>query len=146
MSSNAITIASLNNVADPAELGWPPTLPIELCLRTGTVKSICEGYGIERAEWDELKIKPAFVAALTRINDLLTKEGMSFKLKAMLQSEELLKTSWALIHAPKDEVPASVKADLIKTTIRAAGLDASLDQKGPGNAAGMAIQINFALG
>lgn len=146
MASNAITIANLNGVDDPAELGWPPTLPVELCLRTGTVKAICDGYGIDKPAWDVLKVQPAFQAALTRVHELLQKEGMSFRLKAMLQSEELLKTSWALIHAPSGDVPPSVKADLIKTTIRAAGLDASLDQKSAGTAAAMQVNINFSLG
>jgi hypothetical protein len=146
MASNQITLASLNGANDPAEIGWPPTLPIELALRTGTTRSICEGYGIDKEAWEILKAKPLFLDAVARVHETLKKEGMSFKLKAMLQSEELLKTSWALIHAPSAEVPASVKADLIKTTIRAAGLDASLDQKGASTAAGMQVNIVFGLG
>jgi hypothetical protein len=55
---------------------------------------------------------------------------MSFRIKAMLQADELLKTSWGMIH--NGALPATVRADLIKFTIRVAGLDASKDGGGPG--------------
>jgi len=53
-------------------------------------------------------------------NDIKEK-GMTFKLKARAQAEELLTTSWTLIHSP--EVSGTVKADLIKSTVRWGGLE-----------------------
>lgn len=78
---------------------------------------------------------------------MIREEGTSFKLKARIQSEELLKTSWELIHGK--DTPAVVKADLIKHTIRFAGLDASIEQKAQangGNAGSNNFQININLG
>jgi len=114
---------------DPAELGWPPALPLELALGGASVREICEAHGVSKAEYNALRQDPHFQAAVSAAITTLAREGMSFKVKAQAQAEELLKTSWGLIHAPLEDVPASVKADLIKFTVRAAGLDASIDQK-----------------
>lgn len=110
------------------DLGYPATLPIELALRIATPKKICEAYGITREEFEALCRNPTFRDDLRRARELVRKEGMSFKIKAMLQSDELLKTSWEMIH--NKALPATVRADLIKFTVRVAGLDASMDRGG----------------
>jgi hypothetical protein len=129
--------------ADPAELGYPPTLPVEVALRTAPIRDICTSYGITREQWAELRDNPDFQTHVGKILEELRKDGgLGFRLKARLQSEELLKTSWRLIH--KNDTPSSVKADLIKFTVRAAGLDGSKDQAA--NAApANALQININL-
>jgi len=135
---------ALLNPDNPADLGYPPTLPIEVAMKTASIQDICNAYGLTREDWDKLRADPVFVADVAQAIELLKKEGMSFKMKARLQSEELLKTSWKLIHAPADEVPPSVKADLIKFTIRAAGLEA--DPKATAAANQNNLQININLG
>lgn len=134
--------------SDPAKLGFPPTLPIEIALREQSPKEICAAYGISLEEWRVIRESPIFVKALHKADEMLQVEGMSFRVKARLQSEELLKTSWALIHSSNDAVPPNVKADLIKFTIKAAGLDASVEQKALGGGGGQAntLQININLG
>ena len=132
------------NPENPAELGYPATLPIEVALRTAPIQRICEAYGISRDEWEELRHNPLFIADVTAAHEELKKDGMSFRMKARLQSEELLKQSWRMIHASSDEVPPSVKADLIKFTIRAAGLEA--DNKAANSSATNNLQININLG
>lgn len=129
---------------DPATLGWPPTLPIELALKTASPAELQAEYGYTNDEWKALKHNPDFLADLASAIEMVRKEGMSFKLKARLQAEELLKTSWRLIHAPTDEVPPSVKADLIKATARWAGYDNKETASGGTNA--NALQININLG
>lgn len=134
------------NPGNPAEIEtYPASLPIEVALKTASVKDICEAYGLSEEDWLRLKSDPVFVAEVAALRETLKKDGMSFKMKAQLQAEELLNTSWALIHSHNDDVPPNVKADLIKFIIKAAGLDASKDQAanaGPGNA----LQININLG
>lgn len=135
------TTATLNP-ENPAEIGtYPPTLPIEIALRTAPLPEICAAYGISHEEWLTLRSDPVFMRDLTAAVELVKKEGMSFKLKAQLQSDELLKTSWGMIH--DKEMPASVRADLIKFTVRAAGLAEPADKHngGPQNA----LQININL-
>lgn len=129
---------------NPARLTWPPTLPVELALRIDTPKVICEHYGISRDEWLELIVHPQFRRDVEAATETLRKEGMSFRMKSGLMAEELLPTMWSLIHSTNDQVPPSVKADLIKFVVKAAGLDASKDQ-GKANIAanGLNIQINL---
>jgi hypothetical protein len=130
--------------SDPSELGWPATFPIEVALKVAPIKDICAAHGIDRQEWDRLRSDPGFQSVLVGYVDLLKKDGMSFKLKAQIQAEELLKTTWALIHGK--DTPPVVKADLIKYTTRVAGLDASLDQKGGAGGGNNNFQININLG
>lgn len=136
------TVAPVNP-ENPALLGYPPTLPIEVAMRTAPIKDICEAYGIDRDEWEALRVHPLFVADVKAAMETLKEEGMSFRFKARMQAEELLKTSWAMIHNATN--PPSVRADLIKFTIRAAGLDQSAQKESQqqGFAPTLNIQINL---
>lgn len=82
---------------------------------------------------------------LRKVNDLrveIRDKGLTFRLKARAQAEELLTTSWSLIHA--DNVSAAVKADLIKSTVKWAGLEPKGDSDSGGPAGGVTISINLA--
>lgn len=135
-------IQAYNPGKDPASIGWPPTLPVEIALKTASMNDIRDAYGYSNEEWTRLKDDPGFLADLAAAVQMVKKEGMSFKLKARLQAEELLKTSWRLIHSPTDEVPSSVKADLLKATMRWAGYDVKEQAVGGGGNA-LNIQINL---
>lgn len=128
---------------NPAEIGYPPTLPIELALKTATPQELQAEYGFDDDDWLALRYNPHFLADVAAAAEMVKKEGMTFKLKARLQAEELLKTSWRLIHAPTDEVPSSVKADLIKATARWAGYD---NKEAAAGGQANAFQININLG
>ena len=73
-------------------------------------------------------------------NDIRDK-GMTFKGKARAQAEELLTTSWTLIHSP--DVSAAVKADLIKSTVKWGGLEPKNDVVAEGAGGGVKITINL---
>ena len=140
---NALTkIDAYRPDKDPASIGWPPTLPIEIALKTASLREIQAEYGYSDVEWAQLRDNMDFLSDLAAAVEMVKKEGMSFKLKARLQAEELLKTSWRLIHAPVDEVPSSVKADLVKATMRWAGYDTKESAGGTGGNA-LNIQINL---
>jgi hypothetical protein len=126
---------------DPADLGFPPMLPLELALKVAPVQEICEAYGISRDELTRLTEDQTFVQAFQNAKEMLQKDGMSFRVKARIQAEELLKKSWGMIHA--DHTPTAIKADLIKATVRWAGLEPKGDGAG---VAGSAFQININLG
>lgn len=130
-------------VQNPSELAWPPTLPIELALRIATPPEIQQEYGYSDEEWAMLKEHPLFLKDLADACKMVREEGMSFKLKARLQADELLKTSWRLIHAAPDEVPSSVKADLIKATMRWAGYEEKPGVNQLANGTALNIQINL---
>lgn len=123
-------------------VGFPQTLPIELALRVAPEADILAAYNISEREYAWLCQSPAFVAALRNAHEMVQRDGMSFKLKARLQAEELLKESWRLVH--DRELPPSVRADLIKATVRWSGYDnpSSADTGQTVNP----IQININLG
>lgn len=128
---------------DPAAISWPATLPIELALKTASPADLQAEYKYSDAEWAALRHNPIFLQDLTAACAMVKQEGMTFKMKARLQAEELLKTSWRLIHAPSDEVSPAVKADLIKSTARWAGYDAKEAAGAGGNVNALSIQINL---
>jgi hypothetical protein len=131
---------------DPTQCWYPPTFPVELVLRTAPVATICAAYHISAEEFQQLKAHPQFLADLKHAKTQLAQDGMSFLAKARMQAESMLAQSWKLVHDV--DTPPSVKADLIKFTVRAAGYDKSLDKapEGPLGAKGtgaLMIQINL---
>lgn len=84
---------------------------------------------------------PVFLKKVESYRDEIRDKGMTFKLKARAQAEELLTTSWSLIHSP--EVAASVKADLIKSTVKWGGLEPKGDVISEGTSGGVKITINL---
>ena len=84
---------------------------------------------------------PIFLKKVEGYRTSIREEGMTFRLKARAQAEELLTTSWTMIHNP--EVNAAVKADLIKHTIKWSGLEPKNDNIVDGNNGGVRITINL---
>ena len=62
-----------------------------------------------------------FLKKVSSYRSEIQEKGMTFKLKARAQAEELLTTSWTLIHSP--ETSSAVKADIIKSTVKWGGLE-----------------------
>ena len=124
-------------------LGFPAMLPVELAMRTDTPENICAAYNIDYDTFVALTKNPTFVKAYEIAVEELQKDGASFKLKSRLQAEEMLKTSWALVHNPA--TPAAVRADLIKATVRWANLEPGKGEGGVGGG-GNNFQININLG
>jgi hypothetical protein len=143
------TITNLFDQKDPTSLVWPPTLPIELALKTATPDQIRVEYGYTEEEWAALPRNPTFMRDLAGACELVRQEGMSFKLKAKLIAEENLKQVWKMIHQDHALVPAAVKGKLIELTARWAGFDdrpaagAGGGPGGPVNANTLNIQINL---
>ena len=84
---------------------------------------------------------PIFLKKVDTYRDEIREKGMTFKLKARAQAEELLTTSWLLIHDPA--VSAAVKADLIKSTVKWAGLEPKGEVVNEGAGGGVRININL---
>lgn len=133
---------------NPADLVWPPTLPIELALKTASPAELRLEYGYTEEEWGALPRNPVFMRELAGACELVRQEGMSFKLKAKLIAEENLKQVWKMVHADHALVPAAVKGKLIELTARWAGFDPRTNGEdgggaGPVNANTLNIQINL---
>ena len=83
-----------------------------------------------------------FLKKVEELRSEIRVNGMTFKLKARAQAEELLTTSWTLIHSP--DVSAAVKADLIKATVKWGGLEPKIHEgMEGGTSGGVSITINL---
>ena len=134
---NALLTSSI--ISDPALIGWPPSLPVELAMREHSPKDLCEAYDITKAQFIALTKNPVFQKAYAQAQEMLLKEGMAFRVKARMQSEALLPTSWNLIHS--QHTPSNVKAKLIEATWRVAGFE----PKSTDPPSQQALQININL-
>ena len=83
---------------------------------------------------------PVFLKRVEHYRNEIREKGLTFRLKARAQAEELLTTSYLLIHDPA--VSPAVKADLIKSTVKWAGLEPK-DSPTSGDAGGVKITINL---
>lgn len=84
--------------------------------------------------------EPLFEQRVMHWRNQLQTEGFTFRLKAKAQAEELLDTSYTIIH-DRDVSPA-VKADLIKWTAKMAGYEPTKDT-GMGESG---VKINIFMG
>ena len=84
---------------------------------------------------------PVFLKKVEGYRTEIREKGLTFKLKARAQAEELLTTSWLLIHDPA--VSPAVKADLIKSTVKWAGLEPKNDVAVDSGGGGVKITINL---
>jgi hypothetical protein len=87
---------------------------------------------------------PVFLKKVEHYRSEIREKGVTFKLKARAQAEELLTTSWLLIHDPG--VSPTVKADLIKSTVKWAGLEPKGDVAVDSGTGGVKITINLGSG
>lgn len=130
---------TLDDLRNPADLGFPPMLPMELALKIDTPQNICAHYGISREQFAAIIKHPVFVKQYQEAIEQLKVDGMSFKVKARMQAEDYLTTAFAMVKNPATS--DAVRADLIKNTVRWAGYDAKAVDAGGGNS--FNIQINL---
>lgn len=131
--------------SSPVHTRWTDRFAFDLAL-------LMEGSGekvdelLDRHEFDAndllvFKSDPTFLQKLGAYREEVRTKGLTFRVKARAQAEELLKTSWILIHDPV--VSPAVKADLIKSTVKWAGLDTAPANDGQNGAGGVTITINL---
>lgn len=124
----------------PASPDWSLRLAIDVALGA-SVDSILETYALQMHEYERVCADVHFAARVAGIKRELQKDGASFRLKAALQAEALLVTSWDMIH--NDDVAATVRAQLIRDTVRWAGMDNPAPAAVAGAGGGFSITMNF---
>ena len=105
------------------------------------LSDVLQRHKISSAEILEFNADPVFLKKVDHFRTEVREKGLTFKLKARAQAEELLTTSWLLIHDPA--VSPAVKADLIKSTVKWAGLE---PKDLPQEQAGGGVKITINLG
>jgi hypothetical protein len=124
---------------------WDDRLALEIALHLegsgDSLGAILKAHSISPPDFLTINEDPVFQQKVTGYRDDIQNKGLSFKLKARVQAEHLLQTSYALIHDP-DTSPA-VKADLIKSTVKWAGYEPRGTEDGGGATGGVKITINL---
>lgn len=105
------------------------------------VSEILKRHTLQAGDLLTLNKDPLFVKAVQKFRDDIKTNGVTFRMKARAQAEELLTTSWVLIHSP--DVSAAVKADLIKSTVKWGGLEPKGDAGPSESGGGVRIMINM---
>ena len=116
---------------------------VALCLE-GSGETLDEIKNRHRIGTDELLVfnrDPVFLKRVEAYREEIRAKGLTFRLKARGQAEELLTTSYMLIHDPA--VSPAVKADLIKSTVKWAGLEPKNNEDQSASVGGVKIMINL---
>lgn len=127
--------------ADPAEMDWPITLPLDVAMGDNPLMEIFAAHGLGEDDYIRLKNNPQFVMEVRKYKEELAKDGASFRIRAKMQAEFMLKKSFQMVYDPA--VPAPVKADLIKSTVRWAGYEPKKETDA--GAGGPNFQVNIIL-
>ena len=118
----------IGSVSPPVVTRWTNRLAFDVAfmLEGGGdgIDGIMEYHNVSRGDLVLYSRDEVFSRLVVEYRDQIVDGGLSFKLKARVQAEELLVTSWDLIHS--DGVSAVVKADLIKATVRWGGLESKV--------------------
>ena len=124
---------------------WSDRFAFDIALRLegsgDDLDDILQRHNVTGVELLEINRDPLFLKRVGAYRDDIRDKGVTFRMKARAQAEELLTTAWMLIHSP--DVSAAVKADLIKSTVKWAGLEPKGDDAGAGAAGGVRITINL---
>ena len=124
---------------------WSDRLAFDIALTLEgsgeTLQEVMTRHKIAASDIIAFNADPVFLKKVEHYREEVREKGLTFKLKARAQAEELLTTSWMLIHDPA--VSPAVKADLIKSTVKWGGLEPKNDVVAEGGAGGVRITINL---
>lgn len=123
---------------------WTNVIAFELALVLEgggeTVQDLLTRNNINAVQFAEFANDKIFEKTVQDYREEIRTKGLTFRAKARVQAEELLKTSWILIHSI--DTPAAVKADLIKHTVKWGDLEPK-NTSVESNTGGVSITINL---
>lgn len=107
---------------DPTLTGpYPRGLALDLVLEVGTLKEILDSYNLTPEAFKKIMANSAFRREYEAHKESMDTEGWSFRKKCQAQAELYLNLVFRLTNS--DHTPAAVRADLIRHTVKWAGLD-----------------------
>ena len=107
---------------------YPRGLALDLVLRTAPLPDLLKTYELTPLQAKEIMQNPAFRLEFDTLKDSIGQEGFAFKQKAAAQAEAYLELLWNMAH--DNAVPSSVRADIVKNTVKWAALDQPAAQTG----------------
>jgi hypothetical protein len=124
---------------------WSDRLAFDIALTLEgsgeTLQEVMTRHKIAASDIISFNADKVFLKKVEHYRGEIQEKGLTFKLKARAQAEELLTTSWMLIHDPA--VSPAVKADLIKSTVKWGGLEPKVETGNEGGTGGVRITINL---
>lgn len=124
---------------------WNDRLALDIALvlegSGDTVDNVLEEHNLTKEDLANYNKDPLFLRRVSELRADVREKGLTFRLKARLQAEELLQTSWDIIHDV--DTSAAVKADLIKSTVKWAGYETKDPSEIAGGGGGVKITINL---
>jgi hypothetical protein len=124
------------------DMSFDPRLAYEIALDLDSPVEVFARYGYVEDAAVALLSDPVFGRTVTSYREEIKTSGIGFKLKAKIQAEDLLTHSYQIATDP--EVPASVRADLIKWTAKVAGYEPKDEAGKAGGGGAFALNITFA--
>lgn len=124
---------------------WSDRLAFDIALKLEgsgeDLNEIIQRHRVSTTDLYTFNMDPVFRKKVELYRNDIRDKGMTFRLKARAQAEELLTTSWLLIHSP--DVSPAVKADLIKSTVKWGGLEPKGDVADTSGSNSVKITINL---
>lgn len=106
--------------------GFDTRFVFELALASEPVEGLLQRYNVSIEQYENYLQNVAFQAQLQKFRADIHERGLGFREKARALSEDMLVTAYRMV---KDEnVPATVKADLIKWVAKVADLEPKQDK------------------
>lgn len=100
---------------------WPPMLPFELALGLDTVETILDKYGVSQSDYEYISLLPAFRKEIVDHSNIIQKDGVTYRIKAKLQSEMYLDEVHDI--ATNHDYPVAARLDAIKWIGKMADLE-----------------------
>lgn len=125
---------------------WSPRLAFDVALQlldsaSFDLDEILQFHKITEPDLLVIAADPVFQRQVQAYKEEIRDKGLTFRTKARILSDELLKTSWGLIHDV--DVSPAVKADLIKSVVRWADLEPKNKEGMTTEGGGVRIVINL---
>lgn len=131
---------AIKNPVEGFPAQWQTNLVIDVAMGVDP-DVICEAYDLQFTQLEHIKKLPSFASRLEEMEKELSKTGASFRIKAGLQAEEYLKTSFAMVQDPT--MDPKIRRDLIEMTARWAAYDKPGGKDAEGKGGGFQININL---
>jgi len=119
--SSSVTVDTAFKPLTPIEASFDPRLAFEIALGNEEPEDIYPRYGLTYNNWMSLIMQPTFKQAVVQHQNEIIENGISYRLKAKVQSEAYLKDAHLLIKHPM--TPPNTKLAAIQWVAKMADLE-----------------------
>lgn len=122
-------------------LDVPPQLLAEAAVGVDKLPDICARYGYTPEQAEQLRNDPGFKVRVSRMEQELKKEGVTFRMRAAHAAEDLVRDVWN--KATSSEVGLALKIEALKTLAKLGDLEPKQNLTAQNAGAGFSITINL---